>query len=189
MLTRSSILAFAAVALLGASALAPASASARGLTGGSFGHGGLGGGGAISHPVSFGHGGLGHGGLSPIGRLHNGGMEGHDRDGFRRRFPGFPGIVVKNPPWKFGCWNHPWAPYCHGHHWGFPPVYVDGPPVVEGGVGVIGTVGTAPVATQPSAPCTCLTKSYLQDGSVLFQDVCTKEAAVSGPATAPTAGQ
>lgn len=184
MLTRSSILAFAAVALLGASALAPTSASARGLTGGSFGHGGLGGGGAISHPGSF-----GHGGLSPIGRLHNGGMEGHDRDGFRRRFPGFPGIVVKNPPWKFGCWNHPWAPYCHGHHWGFPPVYVDGPPVVEGSVGVVGTVGAAPVATQPSAPCTCLTKSYLQDGSVLFQDVCTKEAAVSGPATAPNAGQ
>jgi hypothetical protein len=184
MLTRFSILAFAAVALLGASALAPTSASARGFVGGGgFGHGG----GAISRPVSFGHGGLGHGGLSPIGRLHNGGMEGHDRDGFRRRFPGFPGIVVKNPKW--GCWNHPWAPYCHGHHWGFPPVYVDGPPVVEGGVGVIGTVGTAPVATQPSAPCTCLTKSYLQDGSVLFQDVCTKEAAMSGPTTAPTAGQ
>jgi len=28
------------------------------------------------------------------------------------------------------------------------------------------------------APCNCLTKEYLQDGSVLFKDLCTKEAAV-----------
>jgi hypothetical protein len=40
----------------------------------------------------------------------------------------------------------------------------------------------APVTTTvPSAPCNCLTKQYLQDGSVLFSDICTKEAAVATP--------
>ena len=28
------------------------------------------------------------------------------------------------------------------------------------------------------APCNCLTKEYLKDGSVLFQDICTREAAL-----------
>jgi hypothetical protein len=42
-------------------------------------------------------------------------------------------------------------------------------------------VVTAPVATAPTAPCTCLTKNYLADGSVLFKDVCTKEAAMATP--------
>jgi len=32
--------------------------------------------------------------------------------------------------------------------------------------------------TKAEAPCNCLTKEYLQDGSVLFKDLCTKEAAV-----------
>jgi hypothetical protein len=33
----------------------------------------------------------------------------------------------------------------------------------------------------PPAPCTCLTKSYAQDGSVMFADNCTKESAVAAP--------
>jgi len=37
------------------------------------------------------------------------------------------------------------------------------------------------VTTAPTAPCTCLTKSYLTDGSVLFKDVCTREAATATP--------
>ena len=37
----------------------------------------------------------------------------------------------------------------------------------------------APVATEP---CNCLTKQYLDDGSVLFRDICTKEAAMATPA-------
>jgi hypothetical protein len=43
-----------------------------------------------------------------------------------------------------------------------------------------------PAAAQPVAqePCSCLTKQTLQDGSVLFQDVCTKQSAL---APAPTA--
>ena len=41
------------------------------------------------------------------------------------------------------------------------------------------TVSTAqPVVTTAAAPCNCLTKEYLQDGSVLFKDLCTKEAAI-----------
>ena len=42
-------------------------------------------------------------------------------------------------------------------------------------------VATTPVTTTPTAPCTCLTKNYLTDGSVLFKDVCTKETAVATP--------
>jgi hypothetical protein len=42
----------------------------------------------------------------------------------------------------------------------------------------------APVATQVAAsPCNCLTKQSLPDGSVLFQDICTKESAIATPAT------
>jgi hypothetical protein len=37
-------------------------------------------------------------------------------------------------------------------------------------------------ATVATAPCNCLTKQYLDDGSVLFRDLCTKEAAVATPA-------
>jgi hypothetical protein len=57
-----------------------------------------------------------------------------------------------------------------------------------------GTVAGAPVAavgtpsatsgtptTPAQAPCTCLTKRYLDDGSVLFTDVCTKEQALATP--------
>jgi hypothetical protein len=40
---------------------------------------------------------------------------------------------------------------------------------------------STPVVTVPSAPCNCLTKKYLEDGSVLFKDVCTKEAAIATP--------
>jgi hypothetical protein len=32
-----------------------------------------------------------------------------------------------------------------------------------------------------AAPCNCLTKHYLDDGSVLFSDLCTKEQAMATP--------
>jgi hypothetical protein len=43
--------------------------------------------------------------------------------------------------------------------------------------------GEVPVTTTPGTTdgCTCLTKTYLTDGSVLFKDVCTKEEAISAP--------
>ena len=42
----------------------------------------------------------------------------------------------------------------------------------EGGYPVAG-----PVASPAPGPCTCLTKTYTQEGLVVFADVCTKEAA------------
>ncbi len=64
------------------------------------------------------------------------------------------------------CWRFPWR--CRG------PIYTRY---------VVPTyVAAAPVAyaAAPAAPsrCTCLTKQYLQDGSVLFKDVCTREEAL-----------
>jgi hypothetical protein len=42
----------------------------------------------------------------------------------------------------------------------------------------------APAAPQAAAePCNCLTKQSLPDGSVLFQDICTKESAIAAPMT------
>jgi hypothetical protein len=35
------------------------------------------------------------------------------------------------------------------------------------------------VATTQPGPCNCLTKQYLDDGSVLFSDICTKEQALA----------
>jgi hypothetical protein len=52
------------------------------------------------------------------------------------------------------------------------PVYQDHRPVV--------TATNAPAAVT-KAPCNCLTKQYLSDGSVLFQDICTRETAMATP--------
>jgi hypothetical protein len=38
-----------------------------------------------------------------------------------------------------------------------------------------------PAVTKATGNCNCLTKEYLEDGSVLFKDLCTKEAAVATP--------
>jgi hypothetical protein len=63
---------------------------------------------------------------------------------------------------------HPVFPGHPGfHHW----VFRDGRWIVlEAGV-----VAEAPVPAP--GPCTCLTKSYTNDGQVLFADICTKESA------------
>lgn len=37
------------------------------------------------------------------------------------------------------------------------------------------------VYTKPAPSCTCLTKEYAPDGTVIFKDVCTKEMATSEP--------
>ena len=39
----------------------------------------------------------------------------------------------------------------------------------------------APAPTVAASPCSCLTKQTLPDGSVLFQDICTKESALEAP--------
>jgi hypothetical protein len=88
------------------------------------------------------------------------------------------------------------------HVWIAPPPYLARPEIVEGPTFVQRPVGVAQTATAPVAntaaapapqPCNCLTKQYLNDGSVLFQDICTRESAIATPANlkaqAPTAAQ
>jgi hypothetical protein len=91
--------------------------------------------------------------------------------------PPFPGIVIHPPGDHDHDHDHDgWWWRHHEHPWFVGPGY----PVVDAPVAVS---GPAPAVSGPVAngPCTCLTKTYLNDGSVLFKDVCTKEAAVAGP--------
>jgi hypothetical protein len=84
-----------------------------------------------------------------------------------------------------------WGPiltWKHHPHW-----WVDGYPVVIDGP--VDTVVAAPVVADPvvrntvvnqvataqPGPCNCLTKQYLDDGSVLFSDICTREQALATP--------
>jgi hypothetical protein len=91
--------------------------------------------------------------------------------------PTLPPAVHIDPDHDHDWWHHhhdhDWWGWSHGPRFGF---------VEYGGVGygTVGSVGTQ--AAAPSAPCNCLTKRYLDDGSVLFSDVCTKEQAMATPA-------
>jgi hypothetical protein len=187
MLSRCSIFALATVAALGATALTSTSAAAMG-------HGGFGGGG-MSRVGGMGHvGSIGH--VGNIGRVGGGtlhrpvtGIRLPNRPVtgivVRPPHPGRPvlGIVVR-PPHP----GHPgWPPIrvgCHWHHhcWGGPGWIGFGGGIA---VGAVGTDYVAPVAAtvpvRAEGPCTCLTKTYLDDGSVLFKDLCTKEAAIASP--------
>ena len=60
------------------------------------------------------------------------------------------------------------------------------PPVVQLPRPIVTATNAAPVTT---APCNCLTKQYLQDGSVLFTDICTREAAMATPDELKAQGQ
>jgi hypothetical protein len=66
-------------------------------------------------------------------------------------------------------WDHdhhrPWMVWWHQPHYGVEYSTVSVP---------------VQTATTP-APCNCLTKTYLQDGSVMFKDLCTKEEAMATP--------
>ena len=78
--------------------------------------------------------------------------------------PGNPGNPIHPifPPGG-GHWVH-W----HHHHW----IWRDGIWVDLG----LDDVADAPADEAPG-PCNCLTKTYTQDGLVVFADICTKEAA------------
>jgi hypothetical protein len=94
-----------------------------------------------------------------------------------------------NPPMPGGV---PMGPVGGGGHISLqlPPVAIDPPyqtqpvavapqpVVVQAPTNVVSTTTAAPVAE----PCSCLTKQYLADGSALFRDLCTKEAAIATPA-------
>jgi hypothetical protein len=68
-----------------------------------------------------------------------------------------------------------------------PVVIVASPPVYQAPGTVVAATNAPAVVTTTNAPavvtapCNCLTKQYLSDGSVLFQDICTKEAAMATP--------
>jgi hypothetical protein len=92
----------------------------------------------------------------------------HQRTGSRwhRRFASHARYGSKLH-WRHG--SH-WRLYSHkryGSAWGYPV------PVPIG-------AGVATYAA-PVSGCTCLTKDYLEDGSVRFTDTCTKEFAINPP--------
>jgi hypothetical protein len=80
----------------------------------------------------------------------------------------------------------------HGWHDGWrdrPEIIVGGAPEVvtvaapvEQSVPARSPAMAAPISAQATEPCNCLTKQSLPDGSVLFQDICTKESAIASPA-------
>jgi hypothetical protein len=83
-------------------------------------------------------------------------------------------------PGRWGHWNH-WSHWNHWRHWGYYhhrwywPGY-GGCGVYEGSAPVAAAV-SGPIAAPTPGPCTCLTKTYTQDGLVVFADLCTKESA------------
>jgi|SRR5580658_1558352 hypothetical protein len=125
---------------------------------------------ASSASYAHGFGGGGHasvGGRASVGGHANlGGRVGTGRVGTGRigRIGDHPGHGYPGRPGR-------WAGHGHGH-WIFrggrwiviDPVAGDLP-------------DAAPVSVASPGPCTCLTKTYTQDGLVVFADVCTKEAA------------
>jgi hypothetical protein len=65
-----------------------------------------------------------------------------------------------------------------GYGWGYQPgIVVEGVPST---VAVPARV-SVPATQVVEGPCNCLTKQKLSDGSVLFQDICTKESAIAAP--------
>jgi hypothetical protein len=163
-MSRKLILTLTTAATIAVSALASGAADARGFGGGGGfggGRGGFGGGGhfgGFARASGFGGGHLGgFGRASRISMYH---FSGHN-----------PGHLQH--------WSH-W----HHHRWFWRDgrwVYLDGD---DGGYAepIVGSY-TAPAVSTPG-PCTCLTKSYTQDGMVVFADLCTKESAA-----APVDGQ
>jgi hypothetical protein len=154
---RTTALALAAIASIGAASFISSSAEARGF-GGGFGRGG---GGGMHIGMRVGGGGRHIGGIRRIG----GGprfVGGHRGP----RFVGGPRIP------RHRNWCHI-THRCHPHfvRWHRPWIY---------GTGVVAatTYAVAPttVAAAPR-PCTCLTKEYTPDNLVVFTDVCTKEVA------------
>ena len=148
---RTTALALAAIASIGAASfLSSSSAEARGFGGG----------------MSRGGGGGAHIGVRVGGGNHIGRIGGGPR--FVGHFKG-PRFVGHRPHFRPN-----WCRFTHrcGPHivrWHRPWVY---------GVGAVATTyAVAPAVAAAPRPCTCLTKEYTPDNLVVFQDVCTKEVA------------
>jgi len=163
-MSRKVILSLATAVTIAASAFASSAADARGFGGG---------GGGMGHVVGIGR----VGGAGSVGRIGRISGFGFGRIGRFHRVAGGP-FPILLPPGRHGPGLPPprWLHHHHHWHWWFR----DGRWVVfEGGVAepVVGSYA-APVVSTPG-PCTCLTKSYTQDGMVVFADLCTKESAAA----------
>ena len=148
-MSRTIILSLATATTIAAASLLSSAADARG-----FGGGGMGGGrsfGGGGHVASMSHVSTARSvGRSRVATLNNG-RGGHPSKPGK---PGGPGHLAHH----------------HHHHWIFRDgIWLD---IDDGYDDVI----DEPVVATPG-PCTCLTKTYTQDGLVVFADVCTKEAA------------
>ena len=75
-------------------------------------------------------------------------------------------------------WSPSWKHHHHRWWWWYAHYRYYRPVPVETVTKVVTTPVVQPVVGNN---CNCLTKEYLKDGSVLFKDVCTKEAAMATP--------
>ena len=78
--------------------------------------------------------------------------------------PKWAGPKLIKPSW---CFKHPWRCRAHIHVVRYPVVTT--------------AVATAAISRPAAGPCTCLTKTYLPTGAVMFKDVCTQEVAINPP--------
>jgi hypothetical protein len=160
MFRKSTILSLAAAATLGVLAISTTSASAFHFGGGARGggmHGGM-------------HGGGMHFGAARVGAPHFA-----IRRNFALRRFGFPKLHPHHIHW--GWW---WHHHHHRHHW------VWGAPVIIGGVSYAAATNYSSAPAPAYKTCNCLTKTYTQEGAVLFKDLCTNETAMNPPVQAPT---
>jgi hypothetical protein len=147
---RTTALALAAIASIGAASfLSSSSAEARGFGGGMSRHGG--------------------------GGVHvGGGMRGHIGGGIRR-IGGGPRFVVNRGHRHVGHRPHFRPNWCRLTHRCGPHLVRWHKPWIYGAVAT--TYAVAPAVAVAPRPCTCLTKEYTPDNLVVFTDVCTKEVA------------
>ena len=147
---RTTALALAAIASIGAASfLSSSSAEARGFGGGMSRHGG--------------------------GGVHvGGGMRGHIGGGIRR-VGGGPRFVVNRGHRHVGHRPHFRPNWCRLTHRCGPHIVRWHKPWIYGAVAT--TYAVAPTVAAAPRPCTCLTKEYTPDNLVVFTDVCTKEVA------------
>ena len=117
-------------------------------------------GGGMGHHGGGGKG-MGHGGHHGGRHGHHGGRHGHGHN--HRRHVHRHGCF-----WRHGSHG---GRHCHWH----PRRII-----------LVRSVAATPIypvvrSVAAPGPCTCLTKTYLPNGAVLFRDVCTNEAAVNPP--------